>query len=67
VLTPIVVADSAANLWCGIKSDEVAVDPAGNGVGTAQLGQRFGRHRTVIGEEPVELGTGATQAVEGVE
>ena len=67
VLTPVVVADTAANLRCGIEPREVAVDPAGDGGGTAHLGQRLGRHRPVIGEEAVELGTGATQAVEGVE
>jgi hypothetical protein len=37
------------------------------GQDAVELGQRFGRHRPVIGEEAVELGTGATQAVEGVE
>jgi hypothetical protein len=67
VLTPIVIANTAANCWCGIEADEVTVDPARDGIGSPQPGQRFGRHRAVIGEEAVELGTGATQAVEGVE
>lgn len=48
---------SRAEQWLQLRVGQDAVE----------LGQRFGRHRPVIGEEAVELGTGATQAVEGVE
>ena len=42
-------------------------DPAGDVLGVTKPDHRLGRHRAVVGEEPVVLGTGVAQAVQGVQ
>jgi hypothetical protein len=62
-----VVADPADDLRRGVEPGAVAGDPARHRVRGPDPHQRLGGHRSVVGQEAVELGTGAAQPVQGVE